>query len=177
MDLKPHQAHNLLSLRIIGFFALLSLVGCSGDTSVFDQTESMGEIGWLQKKKIEIPFEVKDTTISYALDVSIRQSNDYAYYNLYFVPQIIDSKGIVIKKALAEAILYDAKSGKAKGAGLGAMYSHSYVIFSSLHFPKAGKYTLRLEQFMRRDTLSGVVSVGAALHPNSKNHGENWRNR
>jgi hypothetical protein len=30
---------------------------------------------------------------------------------------------------------------------------------------------------MRRDTLSGVVSVGAALHPNSKNHGENWRNR
>ena len=95
MDLKPHQALNLLSLRIIGFIALLSLVGCSGDTAVFDQTESMGEIGWLQKKKIEIPFEIKDTTISYALDVSIRQSNDYAYYNLYFVPQIIDSKGIV----------------------------------------------------------------------------------
>jgi hypothetical protein len=30
---------------------------------------------------------------------------------------------------------------------------------------------------MRTDTLSGVVSVGAALHPNSTDHGKNWRNR
>ena len=173
MDLKHRQAPKLSILRILGFIFSLSLLSSCGDTAVFDQTESFGETGWLQSKKIEIPFEINDTLVSYALDVSIRQSNDYAFYNLYFVPQIIDSNGKILKKALAEAILYDAKSGKAKGAGLGDMYSHSYVIFPALHFPKPGKYTLRLEQYMRTDTLSGVVSVGAALHPNSTDHGKN----
>ena len=173
MDHKHHQAPKLSGRRILGFFIALCALSSCGDTAVFDQTESLGETGWLQTKKIEIPFEIKDTLVSYALDVSIRQSNDYAFYNLYFVPQIIDSKGKVIKKALAEAILYDAKSGKAKGAGLGDMYSHSYSIFPALHFPTAGKYTLRLEQYMRTDTLSGVMSVGAALHPNPTDHGKN----
>ncbi len=173
MDHKHHRAPNFSWLTFCGLFASLWVFSGCGDTAVFDQTESLGETGWLQTKKIEIPFEIKDTRVSYALDVSIRQSNDYAFYNLYFVPQIIDSKGKVIKKALAEAILYDATSGKAKGAGLGDMYSHSYSIFPALNFPAAGKYTLRLEQYMRTDTLAGVVSVGAALHPNSIDHGKN----
>lgn len=173
MDHKHRQAPKLARLRILGLCISLWVFSSCGDTAVFDQTESLGETGWLQTKKIEIPFEIKDTLVSYSLDVSLRQSNDYAFYNLYFVPQIIDSKGKVIKKALAEAILYDAKSGKAKGAGLGDMYSHSYSIFPALHFPAAGKYTLRLEQYMRTDTLSGVVSVGAALHPNPTDHGKN----
>jgi gliding motility-associated lipoprotein GldH len=173
MDHKRHLAPNFSRLKILGLFVCLWIFCGCGDTAIFDQTESLGETGWLQTKKIEIPFEIKDTLVSYALDVSIRQSNDYSFYNLYFVPQIIDSKGKVFKKALAEAILYDAKSGKAKGAGLGDMYSHSYSIFPALHFPKAGKYTLRLEQYMRTDTLTGVVSVGAALHPNSIDHGKN----
>jgi hypothetical protein len=44
-------------------------------------------------------------------------------------------------------------------------HSHSYTILKGLKFPRRGKYQVELEQYMRTDTLVGVVSVGASLIP------------
>ncbi|WP_164969627.1 gliding motility lipoprotein GldH [Aquirufa rosea] len=158
-----------LRLQLLKFFELVLplsfLMACQGD-QVFDQVSKMGEKGWLQKNQISYPFEIKKIDQSYTLYVAIRQSNDYPFNNFYFVPKILGSNGQVIKQALAEAILYDPKSGKAKGKGLGDMYSHKFAIFKQLKFPKKGKYTLLLSHDMRTDTLAGIISVGASLIPN-----------
>lgn len=158
--------------RILLFLTLGMTVSCQTDTLV-DQTVSMSENGWLQKNKVEIPFEIRDTTKSYDLNVAIRQSNDYPYYNLYFIPKIMNSDGFVIKRAFAEAFFYDAKTGKPKGTGLGDMYSHSYPIFKGLRFSRVGKYKISLEQFMRTDTLKGIVSAGASITETPKGDGKN----
>jgi zinc transporter ZupT len=39
------------------------------------------------------------------------------------------------------------------------------IILKGLKFPRRGKYRVALEQYMRTDTLVGVVSVGASLVP------------
>lgn len=137
-------------------------LGCSGNELV-NETQSMGEIGWIQKNKFEIPFEITDTSTLYDMQVAIRQTNTYSFYNLYFISEILNGDGIRMKKAEAEAIFYDAKSGKPKGSGLGDLYSHSYTIFKNLKFHRLGKYRIRLQQNMRIDTLEGIVSVGASL--------------
>jgi gliding motility-associated lipoprotein GldH len=140
---------------------------CQSD-AVFDQTKSLAESGWIQKNHLTFPFEIQDTSKSYDLRVALRQSNDYPFYNLYFNCRVLTDKQGIWKKAIAEAILYDTKTGKPKGGGVGDMYSHSYTIFKRLKFPKPGKYQVELEQFMRTDTLSGVVSVGASLIPSAQ---------
>ena len=143
---------------LLGF----ALLGCRGNELV-NETQSMGEIGWIQKNKFEIPFEIKDTSQTYAMLVAIRQTNTYSFYNFYFIAEILNGDGTRVKKAEAEAIFYDAKSGKPKGSGLGDMYSHSYPIFKNIKFPTSGSYRMRLQQNMRIDTLEGIVSVGASL--------------
>lgn len=167
--LKVSKLDSYISaIRIAGFIlSLIFLSNCS-DNRVFDQNISMGQTGWAQKNVLKIPFHIEDTAKSYDLRVAIRQSNDYPFYNLYFVPQILNKDGKTIKRGLAEAFLYDAKTGKAKGSGLGDIFSHQYVIFRALKFEKPGNYSVTIEQFMRTDTLKGVVSLGASLIKNNQ---------
>lgn len=147
---------------IIGLLLAFLILSCGGNELV-NERQSMGEIGWIQKNKFEIPFQITDTSQVYDLQVAIRQTNMYSFYNLYFISEIMNEEDKNIKRAEAEAIFYDAKSGKPKGSGLGDMYSHSYTIFKNLKFPKSGTYRIRLQQNMRMDTLEGIVSVGASL--------------
>jgi gliding motility-associated lipoprotein GldH len=148
---------------IAGFLMMGFLFFACHENELVNETQSLGEIGWIQKNKFEIPFEISDTSTLYDMQVAIRQTNTYSYYNLYFISEILHGDGTRMKKAEAEAIFYDAKSGKPKGSGLGDLYSHSYTIFQNLKFPKLGKYRIRLQQNMRMDTLEGVVSIGASL--------------
>jgi gliding motility-associated lipoprotein GldH len=158
--------------RIIFFLMVLLAFSCQNETLV-DQTFSLSEQSWLQKNKIIIDFLVSDTNKSYDVRVAIRQSNDYPYYNLYFIPKIINPEGKVIKRAFAEAFLYDEKTGKPKGSGLGDIYSHQYTIFKGLRFTRTGKHQISLEQYMRTDTLKGVISAGASIIETSSNDGKN----
>lgn len=158
--------------RIIFFMMALLALSCQNDTLV-DQTISLSDQGWLQKNKIIIDFQVGDTSKSYDVRVALRQSNEYPYYNLYFVPKIINPEGKVIKRAFAEAFLYDAKTGKPKGSGLGDMYSHQYTIFKNLRFTRIGKHQISLEQSMRTDTLKGVISAGASIIETPSHNGQN----
>ena len=145
---------------------------CQNDTLV-DQTISLSEYGWLQKNKILIDFHVSDTSKAYDVRVALRQSNEYPYYNLYFIPKIIDSNGFVLKRAFAEAFLYDAKTGKPKGSGLGDIYSHQYTLFKGLKFTRPGRYQVSLEQYMRTDTLKGIISAGASIIETPTSDGQN----
>jgi gliding motility-associated lipoprotein GldH len=158
--------------RIILFMMASIAFACQNDTLV-DQTVSLSENGWLQKDNITIDFQVSDTSKVYDVRVALRQSNEYPYYNLYFVPKVINPEGKVIKRAFAEAFLYDAKTGKPKGSGLGDMYSHQYTIFRGIHFTRLGKHQVSLEQYMRTDTLKGIISVGASIIETPSSDGKN----
>ena len=163
LKFRSKQVNAHLSLPcIIGLLLAFVMLGCSGNEHV-NERQSMGEVGWIQKNKFEVLFQITDTSHVYDMQVAIRQTNTYSFYNLYFISEILNEEGKSFKKAEAEAIFYDAKSGKPKGSGLGDMYSHTYTIFKNLKFPKSGAYRIRLQQNMRMDTLEGIVSVGASL--------------
>ena len=68
----------------MGFVCL----GCS-ENELVNERQSMGEIGWIQKNKFEIPFEITDTSHLYDMQVAIRQTNTYSFYNLYFISEIV----------------------------------------------------------------------------------------
>lgn len=152
----------------LGFIFLFELIffACSDSSVIIDDTSSFPESGWIQKQPIRFNVEVADSLSSYSAYVVVRQNNAYPFYNLYFSPSIVDDQGITIQKGLAEAILYDPKTGKPKGAGFGDIYEKKFLVYPNLKFPKPGKYQIQVAQSMRVDTLAGMVSFGLLLEKN-----------
>jgi gliding motility-associated lipoprotein GldH len=160
-----------LSLGLI-FLSELLFFACSDPNIVVDKTVSFEqELGWIQKQPIRFEVNVDDSLANYSMYVVVRQNNAYPFYNLYFSPSIINSAGKTIQKGLAETILYDPVTGKPKGDGFGDIYQKKFLIYSNLKFPNKGKYQIQLEQSMRVDTLTGIVSMGLFLE--KKAHGKN----
>ncbi len=160
-----------LSLGLI-FLSELLFFACSDPSIIVDKTVSFEqELGWIQKQPIRFEVNVDDSLANYSMYVVVRQNNAYPFYNLYFSPSIINSAGKTIQKGLAETILYDPVTGKPKGDGFGDIYEKKFLIYSDLKFPNKGKYQIQLEQSMRVDTLTGIVSMGLFLE--KKAHGKN----
>ncbi len=131
----------------------------------FEENTSLGADGWPEKQKIEYEIAQVHESGPYDLQILIRQDNNYPFYNCFLLAEITDEKGKNIKKGLVEAFFYDQKSGKPKGEGLGDLFSHKYTIFENIPLKKGTHLKISLRQFMRRDTLQGIVSVGYALKP------------
>ena len=72
-----------------------------------------------------------------------------------------DSTGAELEKKLVSKLLFDDKTGEPHGnSGLGDLYDHRLPLILNYQFEKSGKYRVKFEQFMRTDTLSGVLAVG-----------------
>lgn len=161
-----HQRLNNICLLMIACFCF----SCQLQPG-FEENISLGENGWPEKQPIvfNIP-EIQETGV-YQLESFIRQDNNYPFYNCYYLAEVKNSQNQLIKKGLIEAIFYDPKTGKPKGEGLGDMFNHHYTIFPAIPLKKGDKIKIQFRQFMRRDTLSGIISVGFALKP--KAHAQN----
>jgi gliding motility-associated lipoprotein GldH len=149
----------------LGLIVLLELLffACGDSNVVLDETSNFPSSGWIQKKTIQFEVNVSDTLTKYAMYVVVRQNNAYPFYNLYFSPSIVNAEGKTVQKGLAEAILYDPKTGKPKGDGFGDIYEKKFLVYSALKFPHKGKYKIQMQQSMRVDTLAGMVSLGLLL--------------
>jgi gliding motility-associated lipoprotein GldH len=152
----------------LGFIFLLELLffACSDSGVLIDESHNFPTSGWIQKQPLQFKVNIPVDSASYALYVVVRQNNAYPFYNLYFSPSILDESGKIIQRGLAEAILYDPKTGKPKGAGFGDIYEKKFLVYPSLKFPKKGAYKIQIEQSMRVDTLAGMVSFGLLLEKN-----------
>ncbi|HWA35726.1 MAG TPA: hypothetical protein VG737_16400, partial [Cyclobacteriaceae bacterium] len=72
--------------------------------------------------------------------------------------------GKEISKKLVFNDLFDEKTGRPLGdSGLGDLYDHRFPILQDYSFSNPGKYSLKLDQFNRQDTLQGVIAVGVRV--------------
>jgi gliding motility-associated lipoprotein GldH len=167
LEMVQRLPHLKPSIGIILVLSLL-LTACGESGVALDETASFDEMGWIQKQPVSFNVSIPDSLSSYAVYVVVRQNNSYPFYNLYISPSILDAKGKTIQKGLAEAILYDPKTGKPKGAGFGDIYEKKFIVYPALKFPRKGNYKIQMEQSMRVDTLAGMVSIGLLLEKNER---------
>lgn len=73
----------------------------------------------------------------------------------------------MLSQSMEELLLFDKKSGKPAGSGLGDIFDHKFRIkaLAKYRFAKPGVYTFSVEQNMRQDPLLGIMSVGVAVEP------------
>ncbi|GAB3565081.1 hypothetical protein GCM10027578_11780 [Spirosoma luteolum] len=137
-------------------------VGC--DTNVVYKEYTDIEDGkWPVSYAPSFTFDITDASIPYNLYYNLRNSLSYGYYNLYLTRYLRDSQGREIESRLDELILMDPRTGKPNGEGLGDLFDHQFLIKRNYRFPKPGRYTMQIRQYMRQDPLLNVLSVGITV--------------
>lgn len=147
-----------------GFFLLvwLTCVACDSP-AVFKENVDLDEGKWYVKQAPTFTFEIKDPTQLYHVYYNLRNTSTYPYYNLYVTRTLLDSAGRVLERKLDQIQLADAATGKPLGSGLGDLYDHKILAMKEYRFPYQGKYTFRIQQYMRQNPLPSIQSVGLSI--------------
>jgi gliding motility-associated lipoprotein GldH len=59
--------------------------------------------------------------------------------------------------------LFEPKTGKPLGSGLGDIFDHRQLLLDDYKFPNSGKYTISFQQYMRVDSLTNIRSMGVRI--------------
>ena len=149
------------SLIIALAFGLLS--ACDSKRLFEDNTE-FKTLTWMVKDEPVFDFTIQDSLQAYNIYYNVRNSLEYPFARIFINYSIIDSAGQEVTKKLVYNDLFDQKSGRPFGeSGLGDLYDHQFPLLSQYRFRAPGKYSIRLAQFMRQDTLKGVIAVGVRV--------------
>ncbi len=131
-----------------------------GNQRVFEDNIEFAERAWKISEPAKFDFQITDTLKKYNLLMDVRNSLEYPYARL-FVNYKLTKDSSVLSKEMIAAYLFDQKTGKPLGSsGLGDLYDHQFFILKNYSFKKPGRYQMKLEQFMRLDTIPGIIAVG-----------------
>lgn len=149
----------------LAFIAVI-LLSCDEDR-LYEKNFDFPSRGWLVTERPEFEFQIDDTLQAYNLYCNLRNSLTYPYARIFITYYLKDSADAVLEKKLVSNLLFNDKTGEPFGnSGLGDIYDHSIPLKQNYRFPKSGKYKVAFEQFMRTDTLSGVLAVGLRVEKN-----------
>lgn len=149
-------------MRAASGFAIIAvfLLSCDGDR-VFDKNVDFDSRAWVVNENPVFEFTITDTLQSYDLSCNLRNSLTYPYARIFITWYLRDSTDAVLEKKLVSNLLFDDKTGEPFGnSGLGDIYDHTIPLKSNYRFPYAGKFSVSFEQYMRTDTLAGILAVG-----------------
>lgn len=152
-------------------FVLLAAILFSGcdESRVYEKNIDFPDRLWLMNDKPEFEFEITDTAVSYNLYCNLRNSVSFPYSRLFIKYVLLDPAGTQLQKKLTPAILFDQHTGKPHGAsGLGDIYDHRIALLKNYNFKISGKYKMQFRQFMRTDSLQGVLAVGLRVEKGSQ---------
>jgi gliding motility-associated lipoprotein GldH len=141
--------------------AIMALMCACSDTRLYEDYKDFDNRYWVVTDQPSFEFAVDDTVSSYGLYCNLRNAESYPFSDFRFTYTLTDSTGAVYEKKLVTQYLFDQKSGKPFGeSGLGDIYDHQFPLLQKFKFTKPGVYAVKFEQFMRKDSLDGILAVG-----------------
>jgi len=148
-------------MRIIFCAAAITVLlnGCDSNR-VFEKNVEFNDRTWKIAAPANFEFQIKDASKKYNLLLDVRNSIEYPYARL-FVNYDLKSDSASLSKELISVYLFDQKTGKPFGeSGIGDIYDHQFPILNNHVFKKAGNYQMSFQQFMRQDTIPGILAIG-----------------
>lgn len=152
-------------MRIFLSIVAISMVWFSCDSKrVFEDNIEFRDRNWKIAEPVQFEFQIVDTTRKYNLLMNIRNSLDYPYARIFVNYNLQKKDSSSLNKQMIAEYLFDQKTGKPFGtSGIGDIYDHQFPILKNYSFKKSGVYTIRLTQFMRMDTIPGILAVGVRV--------------
>ncbi|WP_439483907.1 gliding motility lipoprotein GldH [Cyclobacterium plantarum] len=144
-------------LYFLGMLFLLS--GCNGDR-LYESFEDFPNQSWLVSDTVSFSLDSLPPDVSKMLSVGIRYNDSYEYHNLYLRYLLRDSLNNVMLDSLVNLQLFDSKSGQPLGSGFG----NRRTLYDTLPANQlATPARVEFIQYMRKDTLTGIESVGLKI--------------
>jgi gliding motility-associated lipoprotein GldH len=169
------QSLHFLSKRnsAIGLIApaifVLFFVSCDSNR-IYEDNAEFRDRAWRVTDEPRFNFTIPDTARRYNVYYNVRNSLDYPFARIFITYHLYDSNGFELAKKLVFNDLFDQKTGRPFGdSGLGDLYDHRFPIMQNRKFNYKGKYSIKLDQLMRKDTLIGVVAVGVRVEESIDN--------
>ena len=145
----------------------LFLTACD-ENRVYQKNRDFADRYWALKDTAAFEFTIPNDRVAYDLYCDIRNSVSFPYSRLFVNYYLQDSGGAVLQKKMMQTLLFDPKTGKPYGtSGLGDIYDNRVRILKNFQFPYPGKYRIAFEQYMRTDTLQGILAVGLRVEKTS----------
>lgn len=148
-----------MRILIVLFFCVA--VSACDSTRIYEKNTDFEQRSWISTENPEFIISIPDNNQLYNIKVNFRNSLDYPKANLYYQFILQDSLGGQLEKKLITNFLFNEKTGEPLGSsGLGDIFDHQFPVLENYKFNYAGDYKIQLAQFMRMDTLSGMLSAG-----------------
>ncbi len=152
---------NKLQILILAI-CMLCLLACDSG-SVYEENVDIHNKTWLAGDSIQFSFRIDEPDKKYDIYYNVRNTITYPFQNLYVTYDLTDLQGDSLRADLVNILLFDPKTGKPHGNGLGDIFSHQHKILPEFQFPDTGVYTLHLKQAMRIDSLQEILSTGISV--------------
>jgi len=139
----------------------IPLFWACGNVVLVDRTVEFEEKSWDVKSEFNTKFEVTDTVSNYNFFVTMRNTDEYPYQNIFVFLKTEFPNG----KSKLDTIncpLADAR-GKWLGKGFGGVYDNRVLYMAQKRFPLTGSYSINIEHAMRDEELSGILDVGVRI--------------
>jgi gliding motility-associated lipoprotein GldH len=152
-------------------FGALLLSGCS-DNAVFNNSTSFSN-GWQRQDTVKVTLPEMDSIASYDLFLTLRNSNDYAYNNIFLIVAMEFPKG----KVLTDTLEYRMANpdGSWMGTGIGSVKESKLWYKESVRFLEPGNYNLSIVHALRNngevggvEQLEGILEVGLRIEETGK---------
>ncbi|HWZ21200.1 MAG TPA: gliding motility lipoprotein GldH [Cytophagaceae bacterium] len=140
----------------------VGLVSCDS-SKVYDTMQDLDSTSWNDKKELVYPITIKDASVPYKIYYTVRYDNNYPFYNLYINRVLEDSTGKFLYKKMQGMDLFKADTGIPLGSGMGSEKDYLILSEDNYKFPYAGKYTVKLKQYMRQENIQGISAVGIRI--------------
>jgi len=151
------------------FLAIVFLVfvSCSKPT-FFSKYQNIEENKWALNQPVDFSIYIADTLTSHHVFINIRNTNQYAYSNLFLI--VTESFNNTITQIdTLEYVMADA-SGKWLGSGFTGIKENMLVYKTNHIFSKKGTYNFNISHAVRKNGnilgdkfLEGITDVGLSI--------------
>jgi gliding motility-associated lipoprotein GldH len=147
---------------------LFILSGCHPNR-IYDKNKNLDDGLWHKDTVKAFTFEIEDKTLQYNLYGNLRNSMSYPYQNIYLQIEMESADGTKFFDELKNVNLFEPKTGKPLGDGLGDLFDHRILLKQNYTFPEAGNYRVMYQQKMREKELPYILSVGLMVEISGSN--------
>jgi gliding motility-associated lipoprotein GldH len=139
---------------------IVSLSNCS-DNYIYHSEIEIPEGKWQNSFAATFKPELNDTSQLYDINLSISNSNDYRYSNIWLFIKSVSPEGYSKIDTLEVIIAED--DGKWMGKKNDNLYTSEIHFKRKVRFPKTGIYTFEIIQGMRDLELKNIYKIGFGL--------------
>jgi len=147
---------------LIAILPIIALIQSCSDNSIYKSELDIPEGKWLSSNAATFKPELHDTAQLMDINLSITNSNDYRYSNIWLFVKSVSPDGF--SKIDTVEVFIAGDEGKWVGKKDNDMYTSKIGFKRKIRFPKTGVYTFEIIHGMRDLELKGIYKVGFDLY-------------